>query len=68
MVDDVANISYNLPLGTGSRLPARDKNQMDQVEKTAIPGIMVLNFVSSIGSSGTTESTAVNIAAKNIYS
>lgn len=61
---DVASLSYNTPLGKAGRLPDRVGPTLDQ---TAIPGIAAIHYVPTIGTSGTTEASAANIAAKNIY-
>lgn len=65
LVTDVANLSYNTPLGFRSGLPSQtDKTGLD---KSAVPGILSLTFVSSIGVGPATYGSAANIAAQNIY-
>lgn len=66
LVKDVASLSFRTPLGSPSGLPSRS-NPVGR-DRRSIPGIMNLYFVPTIGSSTAGESSAINIAAKNIYS
>lgn len=78
MVNDVANLSFGAPLGSRTLhdmcLTLSDKTDaqytFDQALRAKVPGIMVLNFSPTAGNTGnkSSDSMAINIVAKNIYS
>lgn len=66
MVKDVASLSFNLPYGTRSGLPS-PSNRESRVT-TSVPGILTIRFVTSLGVANGSVASAINVAAKNIYS
>lgn len=65
LVEDVARVSYRAPLGSPSRLPSHITGS--PINLNALPGIMTIRTVASIGVTGSQEASAINVAAKNIY-
>lgn len=72
MLRDAASYSYNNPLGTNVPLnqlvsPATVDVSMSYYDYTAVPGLMTLRIMPTIGVSNSSTSPA-NLAAQNIYS
>lgn len=61
LVKDVASVSYGQPLGSLVR------SYTVQGNVTKFPGIMAIHFIPTIGITGKTDTTPINVAAKNIY-
>lgn len=64
LVKDAASISFGTPLGNASGFPTVGGENAK--EQNALPGILTIQFAPGIGKSGN-PSSAINIAAKNIY-
>lgn len=60
LVKDVANVSFNNPLGNQVKLPFSNAT-------TSIPGICVLTYMPAIGSVGSNGNDSANIAAQSLY-
>lgn len=61
LVKDVASVAYGQPLGSLVR------SYTTQGNVTKFPGIMSIHFIPTIGITGKTDTTPINVAAKNIY-
>lgn len=61
LVKDVASVAYGQPLGSLVR------SYTTQGNVTKFPGIMSIHFIPTIGITGKTDSTPINVAAKNVY-
>ena len=61
LVKDVASVAYGQPLGSLVR------SYTTQGDVTKFPGIMSIHFIPTIGITGKTDTTPINVAAKNIY-
>lgn len=78
MVKDVANLAFGAPLGSRTLHDmtmvlsdsTTDQYKFDFALRAKVPGIMVLNFSPTAGNTGnkSSDSMAINIVAKNIYS
>lgn len=61
LIKDVASVAYGQPLGSLVR------SYTTQGNVTKFPGIMSIHFIPTIGITGKTDTTPINVAAKNIY-
>ena len=61
LVKDVASVSFGQPLGSLTRSYTTAGNI------TKFPGLMCIHFIPTIGITGKTDTTPINVAAKNIY-